>query len=91
MFLIVNRGKEVEDCRQNHQVRYLHASRELKCLSIPCMAGSCRWLYKYTSGSQPQNGRTKLKTVSRVSQIDLTVTTFIHLISFHFYTIIIYL
>ena len=35
MFLIVNRGKEVEDYRQNHQVRYLHASRELKCLFHP--------------------------------------------------------
>lgn len=84
----MNQGKEVEDYRQNHQVRYLHASASLSVFSIPCMAGS---LYKYTSGSQPQNGRTKLKTVSRVSQIDLTVTTFIHLISFHFYAIIIYL
>ena len=68
----MNRGKEVEDYRQNHQVRYLHASASLSVFSIPCMAGS---LYKYTSGSQ----------------IDLTVITFIHLISFHFYAIIIYL
>ena len=29
MFLIVNRGKEEENCRKNHQVRYLHAGREL--------------------------------------------------------------
>lgn len=35
MFLIVNRGKEEENCRQNHQVRYLHAGRELKGLFHP--------------------------------------------------------
>ncbi|EHE87016.1 hypothetical protein LDBUL1519_01182 [Lactobacillus delbrueckii subsp. bulgaricus CNCM I-1519] len=43
------------------------------------MAGSCRWLYKYTSGNQPNNGKMKLKTKSRVSQIGLIVSIFIPL------------